>query len=57
MLHVWMIYLYMKPQWPLCLKVNPPKQGLFSNKNKGHVGSRYMKGEKIHMNSEPGEMA
>ena len=30
---------YLEPNWPLFLKVNPPKQGLF-NQNKGHLGSR-----------------
>ena len=31
-----------RPNWPLFLKVNPPKQGPNSNQNKGHLGSRYI---------------
>ena len=35
--------VYTYPQWPLFLKVNPPKQGPNSNQNKGpHLGSRYI---------------
>ncbi len=34
-------YRYLEPNWPLVLKVNPPKQA-FSNQNKGHLGSRYL---------------
>ena len=30
----------LEPNWPLFLKVNPPKQGRTSNQNKGHLGSR-----------------
>ena len=26
------VYGYLEPQWPLVLKVNPPKQGLFESK-------------------------
>ena len=26
------IYMYLEPKWPLFLKVNPPKQGLFQSK-------------------------
>ena len=34
---------YLEPQWPLFLKVNPPKQGRSSNQNRGpHLGSRYI---------------
>ena len=39
----WNVYLhiiYIEPKWPLFLKVNPPKQGLNSNQNRGHLGSR-----------------
>ena len=36
-------YIYLEPNWPLFLKVNPPKQGRNSNQNKGpHLGSRYI---------------
>ena len=35
-------YVYLEPNWPLFLKVNLPKQGLNSNQNKGHLGSRYI---------------
>ena len=33
---------YLEPNWPLFLKVNPPKQGRTSNQNKAHLGSRYI---------------
>ena len=33
-------FKYLEPKCPLFLKVNPPKQGLNSNQNKGHLGSR-----------------
>ena len=35
------MYIYIEPNWPLFLKVNPPKQGRTSNQNKGQLGSRY----------------
>ena len=34
-------YIYLEPKWPV-LKVNPTKQGLNSNQNKGQLGSRYI---------------
>ena len=41
-LPTWMVdfygsFMYLEPNWPLFLKVIPPKQG---NQNKGHLGSR-----------------
>ena len=30
---------YLEPPWPLFLKVNPPKQGLNFNQNRGHLNS------------------
>ncbi len=41
---VYKIYKYLEsePQWPLFLKVTPPKSKPFSNQNEGHLGSRYM---------------
>ena len=37
----WQAYvIYLEPQWPLFLKVNPQNK-VFSNQNKGHLGSRY----------------
>jgi len=32
-------YMYLEPQWPSFLKVNPQNK-TFSNQNKGHLGSR-----------------
>ena len=32
--------MYLEPQWPLFLKVNPPENKAFSYQNKGHLGSR-----------------
>ena len=34
-----MTYIYLDPKWPLFLKVNPPKEGLFQSKQ---LGSRYI---------------
>ena len=37
----WSHYDDLEPNWPVFLKVNPPKQGRTSNQNKGpHLGSR-----------------
>ena len=35
------IFMYLEPQWLLFSKVNPPNK-VFSNQNKGHLGSRYI---------------
>ena len=36
------MYLYVEPVCPLFWWLNPSKQGLNSNQNKGHLGSRYI---------------
>ena len=36
------MYVYLEPKWPLFLKINPPKQGLFQSKQPGHLSSRYI---------------
>ena len=35
------MYVYLEPVCPLFWWLNPSKQGLNSNQNKGHLGSRY----------------
>ena len=30
--HIFALYIYLEPKWPLFLKVNPSKQGLFQSK-------------------------
>ena len=44
------IYIYLEPVCPLFWWLNPPKQGLNSNQNKGpHLGSRYVyANQKVH---------
>ena len=41
-IYICISYMYLEPNWPLFLKVNPPKQGPNFNQNKGHLGSRYI---------------
>ena len=42
--------IYLEPKWPLFLKVNPPKQGLFQSKQGSSKGPRYLKfaGDKFY---------
>ena len=47
-------YMFLEPNWPLLLKVNPPKQGRISNQNTGHLGSRLVLG-RVFEKKMPGQ--
>ena len=40
-IHIY-IYTHLEPKWPLFFEGQPPKTKVFSNQNKGHLGSRYI---------------